>query len=51
MISVNLKYGGGTLEPLQTISKIPIAISDPNFLYGSGIKNLPDTNTLMNISL
>jgi len=52
MISVNLKYdGGGTMEPLQTIFKILIAISDPIPLYGSGIKNLPDTITLTNISL
>jgi len=39
------------MEPLQTISKIPLAISDPNPLYGSGTKNLPDTITLTNISL
>jgi len=53
MVSVNLKYAGGgsTMEPLQTISKIPLAISDSNPLYGSGIKNLPDTIIPTNISL
>jgi len=39
------------MEPLQTIFKILIVISDPNFLYGSGIKNLPDTIIPTNISL
>ena len=51
MLNASIQHAGVTVQALQTKFKIRFAIADPNPLYGSGIKNLPDTIIPTNISL